>query len=396
MKIYVFALISIILLLYIGESIPQESNNRLTSKDITRAEFENLLDKYLSGEINDQELNRIVGNLKLGESYDDAQKGWSRFFQRSAQRIVSLPQEWAEAARDGLGPEHLQDLTDQHGIGLGAAAWVGEIAHGSTVGMEILIKELLLGPGDLADAIEAAATIVPAARIGNAVKVARAIKKIRQADPSIRVRILAEASEKSQQEMLRRIATGDTTSVKYRVYTLDDLQLTADEVNTMRQLAASDRRWEFLNSVLEDGEIAFNPDEILQTVAGGEAAMTIRNKVVNEVTPESLELARKLRERNVLIHCRAVVEYENRLLWQPFNAIIPPNAINLDGYVEEVWIEGKAKKSEIDGDTYLVLSALPSSIYTGKAWIDRFELSPQDPTLRPSLKLSVKYFIEQE
>ena len=396
MKIFVFALTFIILLLYAGESIPQESNNRLSLEDITRAEFENLLDKYLSGEINDQELNRIVSNLKLGESYDDAQKGWSRFFQRSGGRIVSLPKEWAEAARGSLGLEHLQNLTDQHGIELGAAAWVGEKAHGSTVCMEILIKELLLGHGDLADAIEAAVTVAPAARIGDAVKVARAIKKIKQADPGIRARILAEASEKMQQEVLRRIAIGDTTSVKHEVYTLEDLQLTADEVNTMRQLAASDRRWEFLNSVLEEGKIAFNRDEILQTVAWREAALMIRNKEVNEATPESLELARKLRERNVLIHCRAIVEYKNGFPWQPFNAIIPPNAINLDGYVEEVWIEGKTKKSEFDGDAYLVLPALPPSIYAGEAWIDRFELSPQDPTLRPNLKLSVKYFIKQE
>ena len=376
--------------------MPREPNNKLILENITRAEIENLLDKYISGEINEQELNRIVGNLKLGESYDDAPKGWSRFFQRTGRRIVGLPQEWVDAAPDGLDLEHLQNLTDQHGIELGASAWIGEIAHGSTVGMEILIKELLLGHGDLAEAIEAAATVVPAARIGDAVKAARAIKKIKQADPGIRIRILAEASEKTQQEVLRRIATGDPTPVKHQVYTLGDLQLTVDEVNTMHQLAASDKRWEFLNSVLEEGKIAFNPDEILQTVAWSETALTIRNKEVNEVTPESLELARKLRERNVLIHCRVIVEYKNMFPWQPFNAIIPPNAINSDGYVEEVWIEGRPRKSEIDGDTYLVLPALPPSIYAGEAWIDRFELSPQDPTLRPSLKLSVKYFIEQE
>ena len=261
------------------------------------------------------------------------------------------------------------------------------------------MKELLLGSDDLTLAIEAAATVVPAASIGDALKAARAIKKIKQDNPGIRARILAEASEKMQQEMLRSIATGDTTSVKHQVYTLDDLQLTADEVNTMRQLAASDRRWEFLNSVLEEGKIAFNRDDILHTVAWNEAILTmlaIRSKKINEVPPESLELARKLRERNVLIRCRVIVEYKNTFPRQSFNALIPSNAINSDGYVEEVWIAGKARESEFAGDTYLVLPALPSSIYAGEAWIDRFELSPQDPKLRPSSKLSVKYIVEQE
>ena len=160
--------------------MPRQSNNQLTSDQLTSADFTNLIDKYISGEIGEQDFRRIVSKMDLGESYDNAQKGWSRFFQRTGHRVVGLPQEWAEAAQGGFGIAHLNSLIDQYGPGMGTAAWVGEIAHGSTVGMALLAKELLLGHGDLADAIELTATFMPVTRVAGAVKVANAVKKSKQ------------------------------------------------------------------------------------------------------------------------------------------------------------------------------------------------------------------------
>ena len=253
---------------------------------MTQSEFNNLLDKYVSGEISDQDLQRIIGKIDLGESYDDAQKGWSRFFQRSGRRIVGIPEGLVEAAKGGFGLEHLQSLTDTHGVGLGTAAWVAEIAHGSTVGMAYLMKELIMGHGNLADAIEIVATILPLARIGNAVKAARAIKRIKQADPGLRTRIIAEAMENHRKQVAHRVATGDSTPVKSQVYKLgDDITLTADEVNQLRALAASDIRWEFLETSLEAGELVFNPEELLQTAAWGGAARIINRIARRGGTP---------------------------------------------------------------------------------------------------------------
>ena len=168
---------------------------------------------------------------------------------------------------------------------MGTAAWVGEIAHGSTVGMAFLLKELVLGHGNLADAIEIAATVIPVARIGNAVKAARAIKRIKQADPGLRTRIIAEAMENHQKQIAHRVATGDSTPVSSQVYKLGDLQITADEVNQLRALAGSDARWGFLETALEAGELVFNPDELLQTVAWGGAARVINRIIRSGGTP---------------------------------------------------------------------------------------------------------------
>ena len=202
--------------------MPRNVDNRLTSDQISRANFENLLDKYFSGEMDDPGLQRTLRDLDLGLAYDDTNRGWAKFVQRSGKRIVGIPAGIAEAAQGGFGIKHLQDLIDQHGASLGTAAWVAEIAHGSTIGMAYLMKELVLGHGDLGDAIEILATIIPIARIGNALKAARAIKRIKQADPGLRTRIIAEAMENHQKQVLHRVATGDSTPVKSQVYKLGD------------------------------------------------------------------------------------------------------------------------------------------------------------------------------
>ena len=109
----------------------------------------------------------------------------------------------------------------------------------------------------------------------------------------------------------------------------------------------------------------------------------------------SLELGFSLRESASLIHCKAIVEYDNEFPWQPFHAHIPPGGIDSEGYVEEVWISERLVKHELNGEIYLIINPLPSSIYHGKAWIDRFEYTPQGETLFPSSEMIVKYQITE-
>ena len=121
----------------------------------------------------------------------------------------------------------------------------------------------------------------------------------------------------------------------------------------------------------------------------------MNEKLWNEALQRSLKLGRSLRESTTLIHCRAIVEYDNGFPWQPFHANIPPGGIDSEGYVEEVWISERLVEHELNGERHLIMIPLPSSIYRGKARIDRFEYTPQGHTLRPSSELEVKYRIEQ-
>ena len=60
---------------------------------------------------------------------------------------------------------------------------------------------------------------------------------------------------------------------------------------------------------------------------------------LKRIANERLEHGRKLRESTTLIKCRAIVEFDDGSNWQPTHAYIPPEKINSEGYVEEVWID---------------------------------------------------------
>ena len=116
-----------------------------------------------------------------------------------------------------------------------------------------------------------------------------------------------------------------------------------------------------------------------------------RSEKVNQARPENLELGRSLRESNSLINCRAVVEFNNGDPGQYFHAVIPSNRINADGYVEEVWIDAQTIETcDFYGETHSLIYPLNRSIFIGDAWIDSFELSPQQYRLRPSSNMLVK------
>lgn len=115
---------------------------------------------------------------------------------------------------------------------------------------------------------------------------------------------------------------------------------------------------------------------------------------MNQANPKNLELGRSLRGSATLIPCRAIVEYSDRSNWQPYKAVIPPGGINSEGYVEEVWIDARLQEREVDGEKHLIINPSPVPIISlGECWIDRFELSPSETTLRPSSELEVKFWI---
>ena len=250
--------------------MPRNISGGLTSEQITPAQFNNLVDKVTNKEITPNQLARILSKVDLGESYDDAQKGWSRFVQRSGKRIVGIPKEWAEAAQGGFGLSRLQDLIGQHGGGIGTAAFFGEIAHGSTIGMLQMAKELVLGHGDLGDAVEIASVAIPLGRLTGAAKLAKFTKELKKADPTMRAKIMGEAFQKTQQEATRRLASGDTTPVKFEVYKIggkDGINITKAEFDTIQSYGAIDRRLNYAETIAEGIEIVYNPDEIFQTLA---------------------------------------------------------------------------------------------------------------------------------
>ena len=250
--------------------MPRNISGGLTSEQITPAQFNNLVDKVTNNEITPNQLARILSKVDLGEDYGDAQKGWSRFVQRSGKRIVGIPKEWAEAAEGGFGLEHLQGLIDQHGGSVGTAAFFGEIAHGSTIGMLQMAKELVLGHGDLGDAVEIASVAIPLGRLGGAAKLAKFTKSIKKADPEFRSRVLGQAYQRTQQEAIRKLSVGDTTPVKFERYKLggkDGLEITKAEFDTIQSYGAIDKTLNYAETIAEGIEIVYNPDEIFQTAA---------------------------------------------------------------------------------------------------------------------------------
>lgn len=112
---------------------------------------------------------------------------------------------------------------------------------------------------------------------------------------------------------------------------------------------------------------------------------------MNKHDEAKLELGRSLRESTTLIEFEAIVEYNDETNWQSVFGYIPPEKINSEGYVEEVWIASESlsvEKEEVNGEVYSLL--VPGWLVDfNEARIDRFV----DPNLLPNRNLVVKYRI---
>lgn len=116
---------------------------------------------------------------------------------------------------------------------------------------------------------------------------------------------------------------------------------------------------------------------------------------LKRIENERLEHGRKLRESTTLIKCIAIVEYEDGSNWQEVEADIPPEGINSEGYVEQVWIAPESifiNKEKVNGEVYSLIHPNWLVVFNN-ARIDRFRVSRQEVSLLPSPKLIVKYRI---
>lgn len=114
---------------------------------------------------------------------------------------------------------------------------------------------------------------------------------------------------------------------------------------------------------------------------------------LKRITDEKLEHGRKLRGSTTLIKCLAIVEFDDGSNWQEMLAHIPPEAINAEGYVEEVWIAAEdisIDEREVNGEGHSLLSpGWLLNLNIGK--IGRFVVSRQELGLLPSPNLVVRY-----
>ena len=117
---------------------------------------------------------------------------------------------------------------------------------------------------------------------------------------------------------------------------------------------------------------------------------------LKRIIDERLEHGRKLRESTTLIKCLAIVEYKDGTNWQDILAHIPPEAINPEGYVEEVWIAPEdisIDEKEVKGKVHFLLSST-WLLDLNNAKIDRFVGLNHEFCLLPSPQLVVKYRID--
>ena len=117
---------------------------------------------------------------------------------------------------------------------------------------------------------------------------------------------------------------------------------------------------------------------------------------LERIKNKRLEHGRKLQESTTLIKCLAIVEYDDGSNSQEMLTHIPPEAINPEGYVEEVWIapeEMSIDKVEVNGKVHSLLSAV-WLVDLNISKIDRFVVTKGELGLLPSPNLVVKYRID--
>ena len=73
-KVFSLSLIISVILISCFTEQPTKSE-KLTKEQLTPAEFVNLIDKIVSGEIDEKQTQHIVSKLHSGKSYDNALKG---------------------------------------------------------------------------------------------------------------------------------------------------------------------------------------------------------------------------------------------------------------------------------------------------------------------------------
>ena len=114
---------------------------------------------------------------------------------------------------------------------------------------------------------------------------------------------------------------------------------------------------------------------------------------LKRITDERLEYGISLRESTDFIKGHATVEFDDGTNPQWVHVDIPPNKIDSEGYVEEIWVASDSvfiHREEVNGVVYSLIH--PNWLVAfNRARIARIQIDDQKLGLLPSSKLIVRY-----
>ena len=111
------------------------------------------------------------------------------------------------------------------------------------------------------------------------------------------------------------------------------------------------------------------------------------------ITDERLAYGISLRESTDFIKGHAIVEFDDGTNPQWVHVDIPPNKIDSDGYVEEIWVASDSvfiHREKVNGVVYSLIHPNWLVDFNG-ARIARIQIDDQKLGLLPSSKLIVRY-----
>ena len=116
----------------------------------------------------------------------------------------------------------------------------------------------------------------------------------------------------------------------------------------------------------------------------------------NETIEKFLESGRGLRTSDHPIRCsmilNTVYDEGESSHWIPCEAIIPPNGINEEGYVKEIWVESLIVEEDLGDESQQVINAY---VHGSDQRILAFTLSDNGLwDLLPSREIVVRYYLK--
>jgi hypothetical protein len=116
----------------------------------------------------------------------------------------------------------------------------------------------------------------------------------------------------------------------------------------------------------------------------------------NERVEKLLENGLRLRRSNQSIKCgmilNTVYDEGEDSRWNPCEAIIPPDGIEEEGYVKEIWVESSVVEEDLGDESQQVISAY---VHEPDQRILAFALTDNNSwDLLPSPEIVVKYYLK--
>ena len=108
-----------------------------------------------------------------------------------------------------------------------------------------------------------------------------------------------------------------------------------------------------------------------------------------------MESGRRLRTSEHPIRCsmilNTVYDEGESSHWLPWDAIIPPNGIDEEGYVKEVWVQSSVREEDLGDESQQVINAY---VHESDQRILAFALKGNEWSLLPSPEIVVKYYLK--